>query len=95
MTGARAPGLLERVKRIIDRSLGPAYPWPGNVRELEQCVRSILLRRDYRGTQGCGAAPEDSDLAQTLVHGIEARSIGVQHLVAGYCRMLYDQVRHL
>jgi DNA-binding NtrC family response regulator len=89
MTGTHAPGLLERVKRVIHRSLGPDYPWPGNVRELEQCIRSILIRRDYRGTPPLGA--DSPDQHQALIQGIENRSIGAQDLVAGYCRMLYDQ----
>jgi len=88
MTGVHAPGLLERIKRIIARSLGPDYPWPGNVRELEQCVRSILIRRDYRGTEDFRR--DSPDLHRALVRGIEDHSIGVQDLVAGYCRMLYD-----
>ena len=88
MTGVHAPGLLDRITRIISRSLGPDYPWPGNVRELEQCVRSILLRRDYLGKTD--ALPDDSDITRTLTQGIETESISVQKLVAGYCRMLYN-----
>ncbi len=89
MTGSHAPGLLDRIKRVIERSLGPDYPWPGNVRELEQCVRSILIRRDYHGTQTAGA--DHTDLQKSLARGIKDHSIGVQELVAGYCKMLYDQ----
>ena len=31
----------------IHNELGLNYEWPGNVRELEQCVRNILIRREY------------------------------------------------
>ena len=31
----------------IRNELGRHYTWPGNVRELEQCVRNILIRREY------------------------------------------------
>ena len=31
----------------IQNELGCHYTWPGNVRELEQCVRNILIRREY------------------------------------------------
>lgn len=88
LTGTHAPKLIEKVKRIIDRSLGKHYQWPGNVRELEQCVRSVLLRRDYKGK----TVPESLDLAQTLNQGIKSQTIAVPDLVSGYCKLLYDSL---
>ncbi len=88
MTGARSPKLIDKVKRIIDRNLGADYPWPGNVRELEQCVRSVLLRRDYSGKPTND--PSKLDLSQVLTQGIEQGTIMVPDLVAGYCKRLYD-----
>lgn len=90
LTGTHAPKLIEKVKRIIDRSLGKHYQWPGNVRELEQCVRSVLLRRDYKGKTG--PDPESLDLAQTLNQGIKNQTIAVPELVSGYCKLLYDSL---
>lgn len=89
MTGTRSEKLIMKVKRIIDRRLGKHYQWPGNVRELEQCVRSVLLRRDYRGKQKI----EDKtvSLAQELANGILNRDIMVSSLVSGYCRLLYEK----
>ena len=89
MTGVHNPKLIEKVKRIIDRNLGKHYQWPGNVRELEQCVRSVLLRRDYTGQEVLN--PELTGLAQTLSQGIEEQTIAVPDLVAGYCKLLYDE----
>lgn len=86
MTGVHNPNLIEKVKRIIDRNLGKHYQWPGNVRELEQCVRSVLLRRDYTGKED----RQDNDLGQVLRRGIEDRTIAVPDLVSGYCKLLYD-----
>jgi len=88
MTGAHTPKLIEKVKRIIDRNLGQDYPWPGNVRELEQCVRSVLLRRDYNGKKT--ANPRKTDPAGVLTRGIKEGTIAVPDLVSGYCRLLYD-----
>ncbi|WDP85239.1 MAG: sigma-54-dependent Fis family transcriptional regulator [Desulfobacter sp.] len=88
MTGAHAPDLIEKIKRIIDRNLGKHYQWPGNVRELEQCVRSILLRRDYTGKETLDT--DQTDLAQVLGKGIREKSIAVPDLVSGYCKLLYD-----
>lgn len=86
MTGIHATRLISKVKRIIDRRLGKHYRWPGNVRELEQCVRSVLLKRDYVGKED-GAALSLSD---TLCQGIRSRSIPVPELLAGYCSLLYE-----
>lgn len=89
MTGTRSEKLIQKVKRIIDRRLGKNYEWPGNVRELEQCVRSVLLRRDYKGKQK--EEKESLSLAQELAEGIRDRKIGVPALISGYCRLLYDE----
>lgn len=90
MTGTHAGKLILKVKRIIDRRLGKDYQWPGNVRELEQCVRSVLLRRDYKGKQKDGG--KDMSIAQELIQGISNQTIPVPSLVSGYCRLLYDRL---
>ncbi|MBU0969589.1 MAG: sigma 54-interacting transcriptional regulator [Proteobacteria bacterium] len=88
MTGTASKKLSRQVKRIIDRRLGKHYQWPGNVRELEQCVRSVLLRKDYKGIETRAALPVS--LSQRLQMGIESKTIAVPDLVAGYCNLLYD-----
>ena len=87
MTGIRSEKLIHKVKRIIDRRLGKNYEWPGNVRELEQCVRSVLLRQDYKGKKEKAAVSQ----AQALTEGIRNRNIPVPALISGYCRLLYDE----
>ncbi|WP_300455723.1 sigma 54-interacting transcriptional regulator [Desulfobacula sp.] len=89
MTGTRSEKLTSKVKRIIDRQLGKHYQWPGNVRELEQCVRSVLLRRDYKGKQT--DTVESGSLSQELTQGILNRNILVSSLISGYCKVLYDK----
>jgi len=48
----------------IKHRLGPQYPWPGNIRELEQCIRNLLIHRNYspstirRTTDDNGPLPE-------------------------------------
>jgi len=39
--------LCATVREVIDHRLGPEYTWPGNVRELAQCIRRVILKRDY------------------------------------------------
>ncbi|WP_457553672.1 sigma-54-dependent transcriptional regulator [Desulfobacula sp.] len=91
MTGTHSHKLINKVKRIIDRRLGMDYQWPGNVRELEQCVRSVLLRRDYKGNQTRGEKKSVS-LKQQLTQGILDQNIDVSSLVSGYCKLLHDTV---
>ncbi len=43
-----AENLCAEVEAWILANLGADYDWPGNIRELEQCVRNVLIRRDYR-----------------------------------------------
>jgi DNA-binding NtrC family response regulator len=47
MVEDEAEQVTDEVLETIDRRLGPNYAWPGNVRELQQCVRNVLIRRDY------------------------------------------------
>ena len=87
LIGTDDPALADKIARTIDRQLGKDYHWPGNVRELEQCVRSILLRREYRGK----GVEKNQDLAQQLIRGIESCDISVSSLVSGYCALLYRE----
>jgi transcriptional regulator with GAF, ATPase, and Fis domain len=88
LTGIHAAKIVSKVKRIIDRRLGNHYTWPGNVRELEQCVRSVLLRRDYLGKH----EQEDPSLTHYLCQGIQSQNLPVTDLLSGYCTLLYDNL---
>lgn len=89
MTGTRSEKLILKTKRIIAKQLGKDYHWPGNVRELEQCVRSVLLARDYKGKE---ARPDKPlSISEKLEEGIRSRSISVADLVSDYCRLLYEE----
>ena len=90
MTGTRSEKLILKVKRVIDRGLGKDYQWPGNVRELEQCVRSVLLRRDYKGKQKY--KEKTGSLKQELLQGISDQNISVSSMVSGDCKLLYDEL---
>jgi len=46
--GDDAAVVAEEAGQWIREHLGDDYDWPGNVRELEQCLRNIVLRREYR-----------------------------------------------
>ncbi len=86
MTGADTPALRAAVRQRIAERPGLAYAWPGNVRELEQCVRRIIIAREYPGDAAALAAPSSS-LADVLAHGqLDARA-----LLARYAALLYQR----
>jgi len=85
MVGKPYPELVDLVLEVIEKQLGRDYPWPGNVRELEQCIRRVMLKRDYRGDQ----KNQNGDLATVLTEGISRGELDAQNLLSGYCKMLY------
>ena len=48
IAGAEADELARDAMRWIEQDLGADYAWPGNYRELEQCLKNVLIRRNYR-----------------------------------------------
>ena len=79
-----AAELADEVLACVARDLGSDYPWPGNVRELEQCVRNVLVRKEYRPPAAPARAPAD-DLAAELTEG----GLTAEELLRRYCTMLY------
>ncbi len=87
MIGRDSPELREMVREVIDKKLGKDYPWYGNVRELEQCVRRVVLKKNYEGEK----ASMEPSLNAGLLSGIEKGDITAHHLIAGYCKLLYER----
>ena len=79
-----AAELADEVLACVGRDLGPDYPWPGNVRELEQCVRNVLVRKEYRPPATAQRAPA-GDLAAELGEG----SLTAEELLRRYCTLVY------
>lgn len=86
--GRPSPPLAAMVRGVIKNQLGKDYPWYGNVRELEQCVRRVLLKKNYKGDLA-HVAP---DLKSTLIGAMENGGMSANRLLAGYCKLLH--LRH-
>jgi len=59
VAGVEGESLAEEVMRWIRENLGAEYDWPGNYRELEQCVKNVLIRRNYRPSRSVASNPLD------------------------------------
>ena len=84
-----AADLADEVEGWVKRHLGRDYPWPGNFRELEQCVKNVLVRREYRPP----AAPRAS-AAESLADDLQAGSLTAEELLRRYCALVYGQTRN-
>jgi sigma-54 dependent transcriptional regulator, flagellar regulatory protein len=82
ITGHEAPELAGHVIEIIRDKLGMDYQWPGNVRELEQCVRRVILRKDYTGQKS-------TDDQHALPAELQAGNLNAAELLSLYCKSLY------
>ena len=79
-----AADLADEVLACVERDLGSDYPWPGNVRELEQCVRNVLVRKEYRPPVAPDRGPP-GDLAAELGEG----SLTAEEVLRRYCTIVY------
>lgn len=87
IVGKPSRDLCTRLHRQIVQQLGTGYAWPGNVRELEQCVRRLLINRQYMPFEGTSCRGVDGYLKE----GIEKSTLDAQTLIAGYCYILYKR----
>src|SRR5688572_15118722 len=81
-----AEALAEESRRWIDTHLGRSYAWPGNVRELEQCIRNIMIRREYHPAGATEPSP-----SLELATAVAAGSITADELLRRYCTIVFAQ----
>jgi DNA-binding NtrC family response regulator len=90
IVGRSTPELTGMVKKSIQNHLGTDYPWPGNVRELEQCVRNVVVGKEYRGDE----TSREPDGIDRWIEAVRRGELNSQALMAGYCRLLYTRHRN-
>lgn len=83
--GEEAAGLAEEACDWIEQNLGREYAWPGNYRELEQCVRNLMIRREYRP-----ARPRQSE-DRTPFDAAMRGELTADELLRRYCTLVYRQ----
>jgi DNA-binding NtrC family response regulator len=87
VAGEEGAQLAEEAQQWVKENLGPEYGWPGNYRELEQCVRNILIRKDYHAAEAPPKRKNSGDVFD------EARDGGLtaNELLSRYCTLVYSQ----
>jgi transcriptional regulator with AAA-type ATPase domain len=86
VVGDEAEALAREVETWIEQQLGRDYEWPGNIRELEQCVRNVLIRKEYHPPR-LQTASSHQDLSRALHAGM----LTADELLRRYCTQVYAQ----
>ena len=86
VAGSEGEDLADDVAKWIDRNLGADYPWPGNYRELEQCIKNVLIRRDYRPSRTAPSDPLDE-----IARDFRAGKLSAEEMLSRYCTVVYRQ----
>jgi len=86
VAGQEGEELAGEVMQWIERNLGPEYGWPGNYRELEQCVKNVLIRRNYRPSRGAPEDPVDEFAAEARAGRLTAEDLLGRYVTIVYSR---------
>jgi transcriptional regulator with AAA-type ATPase domain len=90
IAGENAQELAADIERWITKNLAADYAWPGNVRELEQCVRNLIIRRDYQPRSPAKNALA-ADARERLAAEFLAGSLSADELLSRYCTLIYSR----
>jgi DNA-binding NtrC family response regulator len=86
VAGEEAKVLAKETEQWIEKNLDPQYHWPGNYRELEQCVRNILIRKEYQISRLAKQMDRRDIFAEARSGGLTA-----SELISRYCTLVYSQ----
>jgi hypothetical protein len=86
VAGEEGPELAKEVQAWIQAQLGLDYAWPGNIPELEQCVRNVMIRREYHPN-----AHQTVGADETLLAEFQDGRLSLDELCQLYCTKVYEQ----
>ena len=86
VAGAEGDGLAGEVLSWIEENLGAEYAWPGNYRELEQCVKNVLIRKNYRPAMGGAEDPVEEFASQARTGVLTADELLQRYVTIVYSR---------
>jgi len=84
VAGDEAVSLAREAEEWILHRLGSDYEWPGNYRELEQCIRNLLIRKDYQPVSW-GRKDSSGGLFEPAYSG----RLSASELLTRYCTLTY------
>jgi transcriptional regulator with AAA-type ATPase domain len=84
-TDGEAEPLVDEVESWIRKNLGLDYPWPGNVRELEQCLRNVLIRKEYHPPR-----PSEITFRERFRQELLDGKLTADELMRRYATMIYS-----
>ncbi|HKA00554.1 MAG TPA: sigma 54-interacting transcriptional regulator [Candidatus Solibacter sp.] len=87
VAGAEGESFAPEVLEWIERNLGRSYNWPGNYRELEQCVKNVLIRRNYHPARSSAAAGPVEEFAADA----RAGRLTAEALLSRYITIVYSR----
>jgi transcriptional regulator with AAA-type ATPase domain len=85
IAGDEGRALTGEVLSWIEGNLPANYAWPGNYRELEQCVKNVLIRRNYRPSR-MGDGPIEAFAADVRDGRLTAGELLTQYVTIVYSR---------
>ena len=86
VAGAEAEELSREVMRWMEGNLGTHYAWPGNYRELEQCVKNVLIRRNYRPSRS-----RTEDPVAAFARDVAEGNLTADEVVSRYVTIVYSR----
>jgi transcriptional regulator with AAA-type ATPase domain len=86
VAGDESGSLAAEAQDWVEKNLGSDYGWPGNYRELEQCVRNILIRKDYQ-VASTPQRKRTDDVFQDARNG----HLTADELLSRYCTLVYTR----
>jgi len=86
VAGDEAETLAREVLDWLGANLQPDYAWPGNYRELEQCVKNVLIRRNYQPSR-----PRARNAVEQFALEARAGRLSADELLTRYITIVYSR----
>jgi DNA-binding NtrC family response regulator len=86
IAGDEGETLAREVLDWLATNLPSDYAWPGNYRELEQCVKNVLIRRNYRPSR-----PRAHNPVEQFALDARAGRLSADELLTRYVTIVYSR----